>query len=221
MIVSRTHEYMHIYTPQTCRLARYAGVLQYVAGCCSVVQCVHGIRTSRFYTVRIAVWCSMMQYDSVCCSVLQFVHDNEWLVFRHRTLQCAAVCCSTLQCVAVRCSVSMIFEWFVFRHYKRHLHARDLQKHPLETYKNDCQIARFENPNGSFVRVCHDSFICIHMHAVTHSYLWRESYVSVTWLVYMCSMTLPCVLRDLFNYASWLIRMRDMTRLYVCHDSFI
>ena len=51
-------------------------MVQYVAVCCSVLQCV-------------AVCCSVLQCVAVCCSVLQ----------------CVAVCCSVLQCVAMCCSV--------------------------------------------------------------------------------------------------------------------
>ena len=49
--------------------------MQYVAVCCSVLQCV-------------AACYSVLQCVAVCCGVLQ----------------CVAVCCSVLQCVAVRCS---------------------------------------------------------------------------------------------------------------------
>ena len=51
-------------------------LLQYVAVCCSVLQCV-------------AVCFSVLQYAAMCCSVLQ----------------CAAVCCGVLQYAAVCCSV--------------------------------------------------------------------------------------------------------------------
>ena len=55
---------------------------QFVAVCCSVLQCV-------------AVCCSVLQYVAVCCSVLQ----------------CVAVCCSVLQCTvscSLMCSVSRV-----------------------------------------------------------------------------------------------------------------
>ena len=59
------------------------GVLQCVAVCCSVLQCVAGYMTC--YTSCLVVCCSMLQCVAVCCSVLQ----------------CAAAYCSVLQCVAV------------------------------------------------------------------------------------------------------------------------
>jgi len=52
------------------------GVLQCVAVCCSVLQCV-----------ALSVCCSVLQCLAVCCIV--------------SVLQCVAVCCSVLQCVAV------------------------------------------------------------------------------------------------------------------------
>jgi len=58
-------------------------VLQCVAVCCSVLQCVGAQK-------RAIVWReNMPSFFGVCCSVLQ----------------CVAVCCSVLQCVAVCCSV--------------------------------------------------------------------------------------------------------------------
>jgi len=54
-------------------------VLQCVAVCCSVLQCV---------AVECMYLLSVLQCVAVCCSVLQ----------------CVAVCCSVLQCVAVCCS---------------------------------------------------------------------------------------------------------------------
>jgi len=66
-------------------------VLQRVAVCCSMLQCVelviHDDTHYAFY-IAFCVSCSMLQCVAVCCSVLQ----------------CVAVCCSALQCVAVRCS---------------------------------------------------------------------------------------------------------------------
>ena len=57
-------------------------VLQRVAVCCSMLQCVAGY----LHVARELLVCGMCV--TVCCSVLQHV----------------AVCCSTSQCVAVRCS---------------------------------------------------------------------------------------------------------------------
>jgi len=73
-------------------------VLQCVAVCCSVLQCV---ATSEFIETRDACVLAMeyvagvLQCVAVCCSVLQCV------VVCCSALQCGAVCCSALQCVTV------------------------------------------------------------------------------------------------------------------------
>jgi len=60
-------------------------VLQRVAACCSVLQC---IAVCCIALQGVAVRCSVLQCVAVCCSVLQ----------------CVAARCSALQCVAVCCS---------------------------------------------------------------------------------------------------------------------
>ena len=79
---------------------------------------------------------------------------------------------------------------------------------------------------------------------MTHSYVWHDSFICVTWLIHMCDMTHSYVWHDSFmthSYVwhdsficvtwlihmcdmthSWLIRMCDikMTYSYVWHDSF-
>ena len=71
--------------PWFCRVLQCVAVcLQWVAVCCSVMQCV-------------ALCCSVLQCVAVCYSVLQCVASC------CSVLQCAAVCCSVLQCVAVCC----------------------------------------------------------------------------------------------------------------------
>ena len=57
-------------------------MLQCVAACCSVLQCVHTRDTTRSQT---GGHMTREASVAVCCSVLQ----------------CVAVCCSVLQCVAV------------------------------------------------------------------------------------------------------------------------
>ena len=63
-------------------------MFQYVAVCCSVLQCV-------------AVCCSALRRVAVCCSVLYCVAVS----YHARHAMCVAACCSVLQCVAVYCSV--------------------------------------------------------------------------------------------------------------------
>jgi len=91
-------------------------VLQCVAVCSSVVQCVVvilvcyrvlricGILNCRLLCVvpeifRATGICRVLQGVAVCCSVLQCV------AVYCRALQCVAVCCSVLQYDAVCCSV--------------------------------------------------------------------------------------------------------------------
>ena len=76
-------------------------------------------------------------------------------------------------------------------------------------------------------------FICVDM---THSYLWHDSFICVTWLIHMCDMTPSYVWHDSFicvdmthsyerydsiKIVTWLVHMWDMTHAYVRHDAFI
>ena len=98
-------------------------MLQCVAVCCSVLQCVAVILRnvkyiSQFFSMKhILVCCSVLQCVAVCCSVLQCVavilrnvnYFSQFFSMKHilmccSVLQCVAVCCSVLQCVAVCCS---------------------------------------------------------------------------------------------------------------------
>jgi len=61
----------------------------------------------------------------------------------------------------------------------------------------------------------------IHLCNMTHSHVWRNSFICVTWLIHMCDMTHPCVWHDWFIWVTWRIHMCDMTHSYAWHDSFI
>jgi len=80
--------------------------------------------------------------------------------------------------------------------------------------------------------VWHDSFMCvtwlIHVcdmtHAMcdmTHSCAWHDSVKCVTWLSHVCDMTHSYVWHDSFICVTWLIHVCDMTHSYSWHDSFI
>jgi len=70
---------------------------------------------------------------------------------------------------------------------------------------------------------------------MTHSYVWHDSFICVTWLIHMCDMTHSSVWHDSFICvtwlhlllsrrtwpATWLIHMCDITHAYVWHHSFI
>jgi len=93
-------------------------VLQCVAVCCSVLQCVRIFRGERHFATEnfrcVAVYCSMLQYVAGCCRVLQgvavccrvYLFFEASNVLRQNTfgvLQRVAACRSVLQCV--RCVV--------------------------------------------------------------------------------------------------------------------
>jgi len=61
---------------------------------------------------------------------------------------------------------------------------------------------------------------------MTHSYVWYDSFIRVTWLIHMCDMTHSYVWHDSFIcmtviFLAWLIPVCDKTRSYMWHDSFI
>ena len=82
-------------------------MLQCVAVCCSVLQCVRDthssptVRISDADTQTVAVCCSVLQCVAVCCSVCETPLKSNSAHKRCRH----ADCCSVLQCVAVCCSV--------------------------------------------------------------------------------------------------------------------
>ena len=54
---------------------------------------------------------------------------------------------------------------------------------------------------------------------MTHSCVWHDSFMCVTWLIHMCDMTHSCVWHYSFIYVTWLIHMCDMTHSYVLRVS--
>ena len=79
-------------------------VLQWVAVCCSVLQCVNR-RMSLLHSTQVYVCCnaccSVLQCSVACCSVFKCrmlsSHSTQWLCVEIYV----AVCCNVLQCVAV------------------------------------------------------------------------------------------------------------------------
>jgi len=68
------------------------------------------------------------------------------------------------------------------------------------------------------------------MRGVTHSYVWLDPFVYVTWLVHVYDVTrqlskylydLRCVPRDGYLFVTWLIRMYAESHIYAWCDSFI
>jgi len=82
-------------------------LLQCVAVCCSVLQCV-----AVWFEVDLMCCSSVLQCVAVCCSVVcgrsnsspSFLNQSDLCIVKS-VLQCVAVCCSVLQCVAVCYSV--------------------------------------------------------------------------------------------------------------------
>jgi len=76
-------------------------VLQRVAVCCSVLQCVlrcvHGV--SRLLLLYVAVCCRVLQCAAVCCSVLQYV--AVWQCVLQCVLKCVLQCVFVCVCVCV------------------------------------------------------------------------------------------------------------------------
>ena len=83
-----------IHMEALCHLHYNTVLLQYVAMCCSMLQCAVAVRCSVLQCVGVC-W-SVLYCVVVCCSMLQCV-----VVCCCSVLQCVAVCCSVLQCVAV------------------------------------------------------------------------------------------------------------------------
>jgi len=73
--------------------------------------------------------------------------------------------------------------------------------------------------------ICHwyDAFnvshIALAMCDMTHSYVWHDSFICVTWLIHMSHSI--CHWYDAFNVSHIALAMCDMTHSYVWHDSFI
>jgi len=63
---------------------------------------------------------------------------------------------------------------------------------------------------------------CTHFcHSVPHasfSILWQDSFICVTWLMYVCAMTHSYMWHDSFTCVTWLIHACDLPHSYVWHD---
>jgi len=56
---------------------------------------------------------------------------------------------------------------------------------------------------------------------MTHSNVWHDSFVSMTWPIHMCDMAHSYVRHDTFKCVIWLIRKYDVTHSYVWYGAFI
>jgi len=49
-------------------------------------------------------------------------------------------------------------------------------------------------------------------YSTTHSYVWHDSFICLTWPIHMCDMTHSRVCHDSFTRVPWFIRTCDMSR---------
>ena len=85
------------------------------------------------------------------------------------------------------------------------------------------------------LHVWHDSSRAIRLPFcyMTRSYMWHDTFICVTWLMYMCDTTHSHAWHDAFIRVTWFVmcdmthagrydcHFDEMTRSYVWHDSFI
>ena len=164
-----------------------------------------------------------------CCSVLQRIavcrEEHHYLgrkgtrpPRRWRALMTpvVAACCSVLQCVAV-CREC--------QHYLGHNGAgllggeEALVMHRAQVLRHFARRHNVGTPLHPHC-VC-PQFACDDTYDMTHSYVWRDSFLCATWLIHMCDMTHSYVWRDSVLCATWRIHMCDMTHSYVRHDPFL
>jgi len=55
----------------------------------------------------------------------------------------------------------------------------------------------------------------MHICDMTHSYVWHDAFICVTWLMHMCDMTHAYLWHESFICVTWRIHMCDMTHSYV------
>ena len=119
-----------------------------------------------------------------------------------RVLQGVAGCCSVLQCVAVCCSV-------------------------LQCVAECCGVLRCVADDGELTRsTCVLSawhalaVTCgITMCDMTHSYAWYDSFICLTWHIYICDI--PLLGYVAWPRVTWLTHTCDTTHSFVWHDVFI
>jgi len=56
---------------------------------------------------------------------------------------------------------------------------------------------------------------------MAHSFVWRDIFISVTWLKHLCDMTYSSVWHDSSISVTWLIHVCDMTHSLLGHDASI
>ena len=223
-------------------------MLQRVAVCCGVLQCVTLDATTETSLWRCSVCCSMLQCVAACCGVL-------WCVaVIYRVLQCVAVCCSVLQLVTAYCSELQRVAVFEVRCPKpdEPTEAVSVLQHVagccsvLQGVAGCCRVLQR-------VAACCSVLQCVTLDATNKTSIRRRLVCcSVLQCVAVCCSLLQCVAayylrcyerdkpteavrvlrlakflffiyteHDSFMYVTCRIRICDMTHSYTRHDSFI
>jgi len=70
--------------------------------------------------------------------------------------------------------------------------------------------------NKFMSRVSHSECVMSHIYPNnwTHPYVWHDSFICTTWLIYMYDMPHLYVWHDSYTCVTWLIHMRDMTHSF-------
>ena len=203
-------------------------VLQCVAVCCSVLQCVADARHDSF-----TIWANRLctheyvLYIWVCNSVALKVSFNLNLQFR--THEYVPLCVHMSSCANqwynwvyattylhvrhdwVTCGTWLTYIWDMTHPHVRH------ESFPFETWLIDML-------DVTHWHVRHDSLTyescLIDMWDMTHWHVRHDSLTCETWLIDMWDMTHPHVRHDSLTYESCRIDVWDTTHRHVRHGSF-
>jgi len=126
--------------------------------------------------------------------------------------------------------------WLIHRGWRRLIGSRKMQiiSHKTATKYRSLLLKMTYKDKGSYessplcsaMPILYPSYLWlepydIHVCDTTHSRVWNDLFIRVTWLIHMCDMTDAYVWHDSFTCVTWLIHMCDMTHSYVWHGSFI
>jgi len=149
--------------------------------------------------------------DSYSCEFLtRLMHDTYESVMSHVIQACHVWMCHVTGLLRERDRTQL-----VMFHVIQSCHADD----------EECDMMRICDMTRSNGR---DSFISVtHMHSVqstrhvclTHSYVWRGSFICVTYLLHVRDMMCSYVWHNSFAGVTWLNHMCDMTQSYV-YDAY-
>ena len=131
--------------------------------------------------------------------------------------RCQVDCMQWLQSCRLRNSCVWVFDAAHTPEILKNQHAAKLtvcNNHGADFWEFVCVTCE------SSIRLSNSASAC-YVCDMTHSYVWRDSFICVTWLLHMCDMTPSHVWHDSFIRVIWLFHMCDMTPLYARSNSFI